>query len=196
MREYQQAEALAARVLELSETHQIPFFTATSRCMLGHARAQRGRTIEGIELVRNGIASMLNIGNVGITYYTAYLAEAQKRAGATADALETIEQALLANPDELACRPEILRLRGELRLKLRQTELSEADFRDSIAMARGMSAKAWELRTTMSLARLLDNQGRREEARAMLADIYNWFTEGFDTADLKDAKALLEELST
>jgi tetratricopeptide (TPR) repeat protein len=196
MREYQQAEALAARVLELSETHQIPFFTATSRCMLGHARAQLGRTIEGIELVRNGIASMLNIGNVGITYYTAYLAEAQKRAGATADALETIEQALLANPDELACRPEILRLRGELRLKLRQTELSEADFRDSIAMARGMSAKAWELRTTMSLARLLRDTNRRDEARTILADIYGWFTEGFDTADLKDAKALLEELST
>jgi predicted ATPase len=58
-----------------------------------------------------------------------------------------------------------------------------------------MSAKAWELRTTMSLARLLCDTGRRDEARTMLADIYNWFTEGFDTADLKDAKALLEELS-
>ena len=61
-------------------------------------------------------------------------------------------------------------------------------------MARGMSAKAWELRTTMSLARLLDSQGRRAEARAMLAEIYGWFTEGFDTADLKDAKALIDEL--
>jgi predicted ATPase len=57
-----------------------------------------------------------------------------------------------------------------------------------------MSAKAWELRATMSLARLLDKQGRRDEARRMLADIYNWFTEGFDTADLKDARALLDEL--
>jgi predicted ATPase len=57
-----------------------------------------------------------------------------------------------------------------------------------------MSAKAWELRATMSLARLLDKQGRRDEARRMLADIYNWFTEGFDTADLKDARASLDEL--
>ena len=62
-------------------------------------------------------------------------------------------------------------------------------------MARGMSAKAWELRTTMSLARLLDSQGRREEARTILAAIYNWFTEGFDTADLKGAKALFDELA-
>ena len=77
-----------------------------------------------------------------------------------------------------------------------QTELAEADFRDSIAMARTMGAKAWELRATMSLARLLRDTGRREEARTMLAEIYNWFTEGFDTADLKDAKDLLEELST
>jgi predicted ATPase len=74
-------------------------------------------------------------------------------------------------------------------------QLAEADIRDSIAMTRSMSAKAWELRTTMSLARLFDNQGRRDEARTMLADIYNWFTEGFDTADLKDAKSLLEELN-
>jgi predicted ATPase len=57
-----------------------------------------------------------------------------------------------------------------------------------------MQAKAWELRATISLARLLDTQGRRDEARTMLADIYNWFTEGFDTADLKDAKALIDEL--
>ena len=58
-----------------------------------------------------------------------------------------------------------------------------------------MSAKAWELRATMSLARLLNEQGRRDEAHAMLADIYNWFTEGFDTSDLKEAKALLDELN-
>jgi len=196
MREYQQAEALGARVLELSETHRIPFFTATSRCMLSHARAQLGRTIEGIELVRNGIASMINIGNVGITYYTAYLAEAQKRAGATADALETIEEALLSNPDELACRPEILRLRGELQLELRQTELAEVDFREAVALAEKMSAKAWELRASMSLARLLRDTNRRDEARTMLAEIYGWFTEGFDTPDLIDAKTLLAELTT
>jgi predicted ATPase len=123
------------------------------------------------------------------------LAEAQEREGAIVDALETVEQALRANPHELVYRPETLRLRGELRLKIGQTEPAEADFREAIALAQKMSAKAWELRATASLARLLAKQGRRDEARTMLAEIYGWFTEGFDTADLKDAKALLNELA-
>jgi len=88
----------------------------------------------------------------------------------------------------------MFRLRGELRLELGQTEMAESDFREALALAQKTGAKAWELRTTMSLARLLNKQGKREQAHAMLAEIYNWFTEGFDTADLKDAKALLEEL--
>ncbi len=75
-----------------------------------------------------------------------------------------------------------------------RSELAEADFREAIALAQSMGAKAWELRATMSLARLIASQGRREEARTMLAEIYNWFTEGFDTADLIDAKALLDQL--
>jgi uncharacterized protein HemY len=122
------------------------------------------------------------------------MAEAQERQGATVDALETIERALEANPNELADRPEILRVRGELLLKQGLIEKAEADFRGSIALAQSMSAKAWELRATMSLARLLRDTGRREEARTMLADIYGWFTEGFDAADLKYAKSLLDEL--
>jgi predicted ATPase len=109
--------------------------------------------------------------------------------------LETIEQALHANPEELVRRPEMLRVRGELRLAQGNAELAEADFRDAINHAQTMSAKAWELRATMSLARLLAKQGRRDDSRTMLAVIYNWFTEGFDTADLKDAKTLLDELA-
>ena len=72
--------------------------------------------------------------------------------------------------------------------------MAEADFREAIALAQKMTAKAWELRATTSLARLLASQGNRDKARTMLAEIYNWFTEGFDTADLKDAKSLLDEL--
>ena len=68
-------------------------------------------------------------------------------------------------------------------------------FSAAITLARVQSAKGWELRATTSLARLLDRQGRRDEARTMLAEIYGWFTEGFDTADLKDAKALLDEFA-
>jgi hypothetical protein len=92
-------------------------------------------------------------------------------------------------------RPESLTTRGELWLKAGQPEPAEADFLEAVALAQKMSAKSWEVRATTSLARLLAKQGRRDGARATLADIYNWFTEGFDTRDLKDAKALLDELS-
>ncbi len=74
-------------------------------------------------------------------------------------------------------------------------EESEACFREAIAIARRQSARTWELRATTSLGRLLQKQGKREEARQMLAEIYGWFTEGFDTADLKESKALLDSLS-
>jgi hypothetical protein len=125
----------------------------------------------------------------------AELAGAQLRGEAIGDACETLEQALNFNPEEAKYRPETLRIRGEVRLQQWDLQLAEADFRDSIAMARSMGAKAWELRSTMSCARLLNSDGRRAEAVAMLAEIYNWFTEGFDTLDLIDAKALLEDLS-
>ena len=87
------------------------------------------------------------------------------------------------------------RVRGEIRLLQGEAELAEADFRDAIAVAREMSAKAWELRAATSLARLRREQGKRAEACDLLAPIYGWFTEGFDTQDLKEAKALLDELA-
>jgi tetratricopeptide (TPR) repeat protein len=194
LREYDRARALAARALELSEKHQYPYVAASSRCALGYALAQLGNARDGVGLIRQGIAGLLEIGSrAGISRTTTYLAAAQECNGATADALETVEQAVRVNPDELSYRPESFRLLGELRSKLGQLEQAEASFRKAIALAISMGSKAWELRATMSLARLLASQGRRDEARAMLADIYHWFTEGFETADLKDAKALLDE---
>jgi predicted ATPase len=91
---------------------------------------------------------------------------------------------------------EMLRLRGELLLLGGAAAVPEASqcFHDAIDVARGQSSKLFELRTTTSLARLLAKQGRRDEARSILPDIYNWFTEGFDVPDLIDAKSLLEEL--
>jgi tetratricopeptide (TPR) repeat protein len=195
MREYERAEVSAAHLLKLSEKHQFVPIAARLRCVLGMARVQLGRTADGIALIRQGIAEMLEAGEPTYRTDALYLAKAQERDGAILDALETVEQALQASPDELVNRPEIFRLRGELRLEQGQTELAEADFREAIGLAQKMGAKAWELRATMSLARLLLDIGRRGEGRAMLAEIYGWFTEGFDTADLKDAKALLEELS-
>jgi predicted ATPase len=149
-----------------------------------------------VALIRQSLASLAQTRvRLDITNALTILAEAQALDGAIEDALSTIEDALQANPDELVFRPNILTFRGEQRLKLGQSELAEADFREAIELAQRMSAKAFELRATMSLARLLQNQGRTDEARPMLAEIYDWFTEGFDTADLKDAKRLLEELS-
>jgi predicted ATPase len=123
------------------------------------------------------------------------LAEAQALGGVLADGLRTLDEALTVNPDERFWRPETLRVRGGIRRQQGAEELAEADFNDAIALAREMSAKAWELRVSMSLARLWRDQGRRAEARDLLAPVYGWFTEGFDTADLKEAKALLDELT-
>jgi predicted ATPase len=114
--------------------------------------------------------------------------------GAPAESLRTLDEALTVNPGERYWRPETLRVRGEVRRRQGEEELAEADFRDAIVLARKMSAKAWELRAAMSLARLWRDQGKGAEARDLLAPVYDWFTEGFDTADLKDAKALLHQL--
>jgi class 3 adenylate cyclase/tetratricopeptide (TPR) repeat protein len=196
MGEYEKAEVQAAQAIGLAEQYQFANHPIFARCLLGASRVQLGRVTEGIALLREGIAGMRGLGiRVTTTIYPVWLAGAQDREGATLDALETIDQALESNPEELIYRPEALRVRGELRAKQGATEAAEADFRDAIELAQKMGAKMWELRTTMSLARLFDQQGRRDEARTMLAEIYNWFTEGFDTADLKEAKALLDEMS-
>jgi class 3 adenylate cyclase/tetratricopeptide (TPR) repeat protein len=196
MREDAQTEALAETALEFSLKHQFPYTAAASRCVLGHALAHLGRAREAVELIRDGIANLVESGaDLLVGNFTTYLAAAQQRQGSVGEALETVEQALQANSDILAYRPEMFRLRGELRFELGQTEMAENDFREALALAQKTGAKAWELRTTMSLARLFSKQGRRDEARTMLAEIYDWFTEGFDTADLKDAKALLQELA-
>ena len=195
LREPRRAELAAMQVLIIAEEHGFSSIRDLTRTMLGWAWAQRGQAGEGIALIRQGLVGLAEAaGRLAITDQLTRMAEAQALDGKLDDALITIEEALQANPEELVFRPNALTCRGELRLKVGQTELAEADFREAIALAPTMQAKAWELRATISLARLLASQGRRNEARAMLATIYGWFTEGFDTGDLKDAKALLEQL--
>ena len=114
------------------------------------------------------------------------------------DGLSALTEAIAA-ADEHENRnyeAEAHRLKGELLIRQNDLNVAEAQrcFERAVEVARKQSAKSFELRATMSLARLLAKQGHRDEVRALLADIYNWFTEGFDTADLKDAKALLDEL--
>jgi tetratricopeptide (TPR) repeat protein len=195
-REPRQSEAAAIQMMSLSEEHDIPAFNAQSPVAMGWVRAQSGHPEEAVSQIRDGLAGLMEGGiRNGITDSFVCLAEAQALSGAIDDALVTLEAGLQTNPEELVYRPNILTYRGTLRLMIGKPDLAEADFREAIALARRISARSWELRATTSLARMMRDSGRREEARAMLADIYNWFTEGFDTPDLKDAKALLEELN-
>ena len=127
------------------------------------------------------------------------IAEAYLAAGRPGDGLDAVTEGLelVQRTGTRLFEAEMRRLRGELLLNSGDDAEIEADqsFRFAIEVARSRGAKSLELRATTSLARLLCDTNRRDEARTMLAEIYNWFTEGFDTADLKDAKALLEELA-
>jgi tetratricopeptide (TPR) repeat protein len=187
-----QVEIAATQALAIAEEYGFPIAAAV-RLSLGWAWAQLGRAGEGVALNRQALAEM-GTRSLIIVPLTR-LAEAQALDGKIDDALITIEEALTANPEEVVFRPHPLTCRGELRLKKGQADLAEADFREAMTLARETQAKMYELRAMTSLARLLRDTNRRDEARTMLAEIYNWFTEGFDTPDLKDAKALLDELN-
>jgi predicted ATPase len=125
------------------------------------------------------------------------LAEAQAKAGHPEEGLTTLAGALalVEQTEGRHWEAELYRLRAELLLMQGDDAEAEASFRRAIEVAQRQQAKSWELRATVSLARLWQEQGRIDEARQMLAEIYGWFTEGFDTPDLQEAKALLEELS-
>jgi class 3 adenylate cyclase/tetratricopeptide (TPR) repeat protein len=196
LREPLEAEVAASQALAIAQEHGFQFVMDLIRPILGLAQAQLGRAGEGVALIRQSMANLAEAGSrVNIAAKLTHLAEAQALDGRIDDALITIEEALQANPEEFVARPDTLTCRGGLRLKIGQTALAEADFREAITLAQKMQAKIYELRATTNVARLLRDTNRGDEARTMLAEIYNWFTEGFDTADLKDAKALLEELS-
>jgi len=163
--------------------------------------AEQGHHEDEIAQIQEGLAASRATGSgLWRPHFLCLLAEACLEAGRLDDGLSALTEALAA-ADEHENRhheAEIHRLKGELLLKQDDSNATEAQncFEGAIGIARKQSAKSLELRATMSLARLLAKQGRRDEARAMLADIYGWFTEGFDTADLKDAKALLDQLAT
>ena len=162
--------------------------------------AEQGRNEEGIAQIQEGLAASRATGaELMRPRDLCLLAEARMETGTLDYGLSSLTEAL-ATADEHEHRSyeaETHRLKGELLLRQNDSNASEAQscFQRAIEIARKQSAKSWELRATISLARLLAAQGRRNEARTMLADIYNWFTEGFDTADLKDARALLDELN-
>jgi len=131
-------------------------------------------------------------------YVLGLLAEAHAKVGQQEAGLTLLAEALAVVNDtgERRWEPELYRLKGELLLQQATSDVPQAEacFQQALAVARRQQAKSWELRVAMSLARLWQQQGKRAEARELLTPVYGWFTEGFDTADLQEARALLEEL--
>jgi predicted ATPase len=199
-REARAAQEAADGAMELSAERGFTDFLARAAALRGWAMAEQGRNEQGIALIQEGLAGARATGSeLYRPYFLCLLAEACLEAGRLDEGLSALTEALAA-ADEHEIRhyeAEMHRLKGELLLKQNDSNAAEARncFERAIEVARKQSAKSLELRATVSLARLLAKEGRRGEARAMLAEIYGWFTEGFDTADLKDAKALLDELS-
>jgi predicted ATPase len=163
----------------------------------GWALAAQGRHEEGIAQMHQGLAARRAIGaGVTLAEYSARLGEAYGRIGQVEEGLRLLDEALALVDKDSWYEAELHRIKGELLLRqaVPDAPQAEACFQQALAVARRQQAKSWELRAGMSLARLWQQQGKRAEARRLLAEIYGWFTEGFDTADLQEAKALLEEL--
>ena len=194
LREPAHLHEVAERLFTLASELQMPQYVASGSIYRGWTMAEQGRTNEGIALIRAGLDSAATLGLPANAETLRVSSEWQARAGQLEEALATIEQAFSAVGEMQIYLPGVLWWRGELHLKRGDETKAAADFREAVVAARRMGSKAFELRATTSLARLLAKQGKRVEARAMLSEIYNWFTEGFDTADLKGAKALLDEL--
>jgi predicted ATPase len=209
----QEAQAVQERaeaVITLAAEQGFPFWLAQGTSLRGWALVKQGQgREEGIAQIRQGLAVYQSTGaELGRPYYLAELAEGCGLIGQAEEGLRMLAEALTAvcKSGEFS-ETEICRLKGELtlqKLSVVSRQLSvpspqaeaeaEACFHKAIEIARRQQAKSLELRATVSLARLWQQQGKREEARQMLAEIYGWFTEGFDTKDLQEAKMLLEKL--
>jgi class 3 adenylate cyclase/predicted ATPase len=218
-REVQPAQAQAEATITLSAEQGFSFFLALGTIMQGWALAEQGQEEDGIAQIRQGLASLRATGAETTTsYFLALLAKAYGKAGRVKEGLAALTEALTGvdKSGERFYEAELYRLKGTLTLqsqipgpKSKIEEEAEACFHKAIEIARQQQAKSLELRATMSLARLRQQQATQPESRAthhetrvkladahrMLSEIYSWFTEGFDTKDLQEAKVLLEELT-
>jgi predicted ATPase/DNA-binding SARP family transcriptional activator len=188
----------ADELLSLSQQGGFPGWLATGSAFQGAAAAMLGQLQEGIAQIREGMAAGQTIGvRFDLPGSLCTLAEALAKAGQPEQGLVTLAEAfaLVEETDGRHWEAELHRVQGELLLMQGDDAEAEASLHKAIEVARGQSAKSWELRATTSLARLWQKQGKQEEARRVLAEIYGWFTEGFDTPDLQEAEALLAELA-
>ena len=216
-REERLAQERAETAIAVSSEHGLVMYQGHATITRGWALAEQGRQEEGIEQMRQGLAARQTTGaQVLRPHFLALLAEALAKAHRAEEGLRVLEEALamVDRNGERYYQAELYRLKGELLLKQSTVRAvsqaagrkalvkagpaaaanAEGCFNQSIKMARQQKAKSWELRAVMSMARLYHNQGKQEEVRSLLAQIYGTFTEGFATKDLREAKVLLEEL--
>ena len=187
-------------MIALATEQGLPHFLAEGRLFRAWAVAERGQLQEAIAGMRQGLTAMRAGGTgFGIPVHLLSLAGVYGKAGQAPQGLELIAESLhlVRSTGESWEEAELHRLKGELLLSAsdRDEGVAEACFREALAVARQQEARMWKLRAATSLARLWRDQGKRAEAHDLLAPVYAWFTEGFNTADLKDTKALLDELA-
>jgi len=185
--------------IALGTGHEFPRFVTQGSILGGYLLISQQQRDKGVELIRNALlAQRLRGPEREQSYFDSLVGEAYGIIGHTEEGLTTGETlARVQTTGERFYEAELHRIKGELLLGQTTTDEREAEayFQNAIKVARGQSAKSLELRAAMSLSRLWQRKGKTAEARQLLAEIYGWFTEGFDTADLKEAKALLKELS-
>jgi adenylate cyclase len=194
-----EVEERARRVVELAELLGLAHYAAWGQMLTGWSRSAQGETENGLELLEHGLT---NLRNVGIRYHLphrlALRVEVLIAKGAVEESVSAAEEclAMVEDTGERWFEPEALRLLAVTKARRPAADPSEAPrlLRRSLETAEKLDARYWKLRTAKSLARLLRKAGETDEARQLLTPIYDWFTEGFDTPDLKDAKALLNEL--
>ena len=190
----------AEAAVALSTAQGFPQWAAWGTTLGGWALAMQGQGEAGLALVRQGIAAWRAIGAVlNVPYLCTVLADVAAHLGHPADGLQALGEAhtLVEQHDERYWEAEVCRLRGVLLLRQPGASQAEAEawLQQALDVARRQEAKSLELRAAMSLSRLWQQQGKQAEARELLAPVYGWFTEGFDTKDLQEAKALLEALT-
>lgn len=198
MRLWQSSKQQAEAGMSLAEQYGFNFHAHWFAVVHGRALMENEHAVQGIAEIRRGIEGLDALGGTQ-AFVLGYFGEGCLKIEMAGAGLQALARAMRLSEEtsERWQSSELYRLKGELLLRRDEINVAEAQmcFESAIEVARRQSAKSWELRATTSLARLLARQGRRNDALEMLGDIYDWFTEGFDTADLKDAKALLDELN-